>query len=903
MRQVQGISGIALAGMALLTAQPSLAATTQVTGVQLNEQGNELKLVLETQDGEEKPQVQTVKNGNELIADLANTKLNLQSGESFRQENPLPGIRALVVSQLDDNKVRVTVSGEKAAPNGQILQENAQGISLGISTEEKLATEANPTAADAKLFSKALVEKTPSLSTLRATADKVTAQPVVPVAPAAPTTLAQVPQPAPQQRQIPSIQGQVPQPAAPAQVPATTTPVPTVVPPPAIPAPSPDVMIPNPRITIDGIPAPATGAAQPVVGAPPFLPRAVAPPVGDIAISNINASASYIDLGTGVRVPRLVLREAPVREVLSLLARSAGLNIAYIGEGGAAGGAPGGAPGGAAGAQKTISLDLENEPVQNVFNYVLQVSGLQANRVGNTILVGSQLPDNARNLISRSLRLNQVTALEAANFLISQGAEQQQLVTSTTITVVGEGPAAQRIQNTSTTVQRLAPQEPTTTGTQAGGQGGSIQLGALVLRGVLVSSDARLNAVTLVGEPRKVEVATALLTQLDLRRRQVAVNVKIVDINLSGTDAFNASFSFGIGNGFFAIDNGTAVFNYGGLRPPSAGQIAGSTVSPAVITNPFASANVFLDPNNPISIPGAAPGTVTIDPSRPPGQQVTTTNRGSASFPGASINLTNPLQPGITTFTQPTDNIITVTPGTGGAPPTVSVTQGTPATITQGLPSVFQFPRRLLAALQAQVTSGNAKILTDPTIVVQEGQTATVNLTQEVFGGIRIATQTDPTTNLTTQSREPIIKNAGLILQINVQRIDDNGFITLTANPIVSSPQGQTNTSDGTITLVQQRQLQSGQIRLRDGQTLILSGIIQDSDVVSVSKVPILGDIPLLGALFRQTNRTKQRNEVIVLLTPQILDDSQGSSFGYNYTPGRDARQLLQRTGAPTGNN
>jgi type IV pilus assembly protein PilQ len=878
-KKVQRISGIAIAGMALLTAQPSLAAATQVTGVQLNEQGNELKLVLETKAGEEKPQVQTVKNGNELVADIVNTKLNLPSGESFRQENPLPGIRTLVVSQLDDNKVRVTVTGEKTAPNGQILQENAQGIALGISTEAKSATEPNP-----NLSTKALVEKTPSLSTLKAAtakADKPLA--VAPVAkPEAPTTLAQVPQPAPQQRQIPGIQGQ--------------NPVPTVVPPPAIPAPSPDVMVPNPRITIDGIPAPATGAAQPVVGAPPFLPRASPPPVGDIAISNINASASYIDLGTAVRVPRLVLREAPVREVLSLLARSAGLNIAYIGEGGAAGAAGAPAAGGAAGGQKTISLDLENEPVQNVFNYVLQVSGLQANRVGNTILVGSQLPDNARNLVSRTLRLNQVSAVQATNFLISQGAEQQQLVTSTTITVVGEGPAAQRIQNTSTTVQRLAPQEPTGAGAQAGGQGGSIQNGALVLRGLLVSPDLRLETVTLVGEPRKVEVATALLTQLDLRRRQVAVNVKIVDINLLGTDAFNASFSFGIGNGFFSVDGGNASFNYGGLKPPAAGQIAGSTVSPPVITNPFASSTVFLDPNSTVSIPGTAPGTTIID-SRT--GAVTIGQQGSASFFRPFVNLTNPLQPGFTNITPATNNTVTI-----NADGTTTATAGTNGTVTTGLPSVFQFPKRLLAALQASVTSGNAKILTDPTIVVQEGQTATVNLTQEVFGGIKIATQTDPTTNLTTQSREPIIKNAGLILQINVQRIDDNGFITLTANPIVSSVGGSANTSDGTITLVQQRQLQSGQIRLRDGQTLILSGIIQETDRTTVSKVPILGDIPILGALFRKTDREKGRNEVIVLLTPQILDDSQGSSFGYNYTPGRDARQLLQQSGAPArGNN
>jgi type IV pilus assembly protein PilQ len=203
----------------------------------------------------------------------------------------------------------------------------------------------------------------------------------------------------------------------------------------------------------------------------------------------------------------------------------------------------------------------------------------------------------------------------------------------------------------------------------------------------------------------------------------------------------------------------------------------------------------------------------------------------------------------------------------------------------------------LLSALQAQVTSGNAKILTDPTLVVQEGQTATVNLTQEVFGGFRLQTQTDPTTNLTTQVQEPIIKRAGLILPINVQKIDDNGFITLTVNPVVSAIGGSQSTPQGQITLVQERQLQSGQIRLRDGQTLILSGIIQESDRTEVRKVPILGDIPILGALFRSTSRINQRQEVIVLLTPQIIDDSQGSSFGYSYTPGRETRQLLQQQG------
>jgi len=66
-----------------------------------------------------------------------------------------------------------------------------------------------------------------------------------------------------------------------------------------------------------------------------------------------------------------------------------------------------------------------------------------------------------------------------------------------------------------------------------------------------------------------------------------------------------------------------------------------------------------------------------------------------------------------------------------------------------------------------------------------------------------------------------------------------------------------------------------------------------------VTKVPILGDIPLLGALFRRTNRQNERREVIVLVTPRILDDSDRSTFGYTYTPGADVQRILNQTPRP----
>jgi type IV pilus assembly protein PilQ len=134
---------------------------------------------------------------------------------------------------------------------------------------------------------------------------------------------------------------------------------------------------------------------------------------------------------------------------------------------------------------------------------------------------------------------------------------------------------------------------------------------------------------------------------------------------------------------------------------------------------------------------------------------------------------------------------------------------------------------------------------------------------------------------------------------VKVERIDDNGFVSLSVAPTVSAPGGtaQVGGGNGTITLLSARTLTSGVLRLRDSQTLILSGIIQDTDRTSVSKLPILGDIPLLGALFRKTNKQNERREVIILLTPQIMDDSQNSGYGYNYTPSPTAREMLERRG------
>jgi len=800
-KQDLGLAGLLIgAGTVLLASQPVWAAATQVTGVRLKPTDNGVQVILDTQSGD-RPQIFTVDRRNAFVVDITNAQLRLREGKNFTQPNPAPGIRSIAVTQLDGNSIRVTVNGITRPPTGQVISREAQAITLNFS----------PAAAD------------------------LAASPPNAAAPPPAATL-------------PSLES----------TPTAQTPT----------AQTPNVLVPNPQITYEGGPAPAAGTVQPVSPAPPFLPRAVAPPVGDISVSEVDPTATVIDLGTVERIPRLLLRDAPVREVLSLLARAANRNLVFVtpqAGAGATGQAQQGASGQAQGATTpldgTISLDIENEPLQDVFNTVLRITGLQANRRNNTVFIGSNLPEAASNIVMRSLRLNQVNVADAANFLTAQGAETQLPITRVQIQTIGEGAAARTVEIREPDIKVLRAQRGN---------------GPLVLSGLSILADTRLNAITLVGDPRKIEIASALLSQLDARRRQVAVNVKILDVNLNNTDTAGTSFSFGLGRSFFTFDQGTAVVNFGDTRPATATETQASPFSPPVIPNPvlqLGGTSPFLDAqqNAPFSRSTGSP-TSPISPTFP------------GTLPRAPFGTNvNPLQPGVNSISE-----------TGQ--------------LTFSLPELFQFPTRFLSQLRAQVISGNAKILTDPTLVIQEGETARVNLGQDVITN-QTVNQTNSggavTTTVTTEKG-----TVGLILQVQVNRIDDNGFITLNVNPSVTSPATTTVIGTGgvagavTIGLLSRRDLVSGQVRLRDGQTLILSGIIQDQDRTTVSKVPILGDIPIIGALFRSTNRNNQRAEVIVMLTPQILDDSSNSPFGYRYRPGPDVQQLLQRGGlsAPSNN-
>jgi type IV pilus assembly protein PilQ len=795
----------------------TVAVASRITDINTSVAGDRLNLTLNFASSD-RPQVTYTKQGKAWVALLNGAQLQLGNGNaSYAKANPAPGISAIEATQYAANKVQIRVTAVDPAVLKDLIKRQDTGNSLVFSLEmQPSARQANTlSAADAPEAGILNSQNSPNTdkvliaqNTNAASVGKPLFEPKVTITDAdGKTRVAQSNAP-----------NSVPPPVANPVTPQLQGRVPGVV--------------------------------------PPFR-QIKTPPVGDIATTTAKLRADIVDLGTAERVPRITLRNAPAIEVLTLIGRVAGLSVVSA-ESDAAPAAGATATAGATSISKPVSLDIENEPAQDVFNNVLRITGLDANRIGNTIFVATRLPVTLKNLITKSYRLNQITAGEASAYLIGLGAtrvvNRQRAIPGVQTATIGTATAT--VVNVTT---ESVPTLETVAITEASGI-------TPLLKGVQVIAEERGNSVTLVGSPRQVEFAEAQLARLDIRKRQVSVNVRIVDVQLLRNQSFSSQSSFGINDSFYTVRDGVGVANFGQFNPAPSARTAITSIP--TVANPLLSAGTTIPVTNfnPSSL---------IDLS------------GVGSFPTPVANISgNPTTVGITSFTPST-----VTQTVVG---TNIINTVTPGTATFGLPNLFQYPMQFLLSLQAQVVSGNAKILTDPTLTVQEGETATVAITQDVLGSTRRTETAGTSAGSTNVVITQEIVKAGLTLAIQIDRIDDNGFVNMSVSPRVSAPVNQVTLPDGSVvTLLSERLLNSGKVRLRDGQTFILSGVIQDTDRETITKVPILGDLPIIGALFRGTNSQNTRSEVIIVVTPRIIDDSQNSNFGYTYQPGAEVQKVI----------
>jgi general secretion pathway protein D len=110
--------------------------------------------------------------------------------------------------------------------------------------------------------------------------------------------------------------------------------------------------------------------------------------------------------------------------------------------------------------------------------------------------------------------------------------------------------------------------------------------------------------------------------------------------------------------------------------------------------------------------------------------------------------------------------------------------------------------------------------------------------------------------------------DVGVVLTVT-PRITSNGYVTMDINQTANDLQGYTTFN---APIINQREADTT-VSVRNGETIILGGIIRNTVTANRNKVPLLGDIPLLGTLFQSNSKESKKTELIVLLTPRIVKD------------------------------
>ncbi|MEO8418554.1 MAG: cohesin domain-containing protein [Methylophilaceae bacterium] len=176
-------------------------------------------------------------------------------------------------------------------------------------------------------------------------------------------------------------------------------------------------------------------------------------------------------------------------------------------------------------------------------------------------------------------------------------------------------------------------------------------------------------------------------------------------------------------------------------------------------------------------------------------------------------------------------------------------------------------PLSLLIALKKQV--GDTNLLASPRIRVKQHEKAKIMI------GDRVPVITNSVTPVSTGT--PVVTGSvqyldvGLKLEVEPD-IHMDGEVAIKTYLEVSSIASQvTNASSGTIAYQIGTRNATTVLRLKDGETQVLAGLINDEDRKSASKVPLLGDLPLIGRLFSNHNNDKRKTEIILSITPHII--------------------------------
>jgi type IV pilus assembly protein PilQ len=177
---------------------------------------------------------------------------------------------------------------------------------------------------------------------------------------------------------------------------------------------------------------------------------------------------------------------------------------------------------------------------------------------------------------------------------------------------------------------------------------------------------------------------------------------------------------------------------------------------------------------------------------------------------------------------------------------------------TLTLSSITDLPDDFLIRLQALVTRGEARVRANPGIATVSGQTASIFIGQQQYLSTPVTLPDD---------RQANSIDAGVSLEMTPYT-GGQGEIITEVKPEVSTltaPDRTTGLPDKTTRSA------ATTLRVRDGETIILGGLTQEETRETRDKIPVLGDLPLVGALFRSKHLDKSKTELVVFITPRVL--------------------------------
>ena len=171
--------------------------------------------------------------------------------------------------------------------------------------------------------------------------------------------------------------------------------------------------------------------------------------------------------------------------------------------------------------------------------------------------------------------------------------------------------------------------------------------------------------------------------------------------------------------------------------------------------------------------------------------------------------------------------------------------------------------RIITEAFRALEQKVKGKVLANPSVIALDGKQAEINLTQD-YPYVSSRNKDDGTVTWSTEEVGPKLTFT--------PRIGRDGYVTLTLDISTGDVVGTQTSSTGEQMPVTTTRSVKTEVRVRDGMPFVIGGLFMEDHGNNVSRIPVLGNIPLLGELFTYRSKSKTKTQVVMVITPYILD-------------------------------